>query len=812
MSTEPIKKLLVNCEQTFTDAEKLRGQQNLGAVGGVKVSLNGTTTELIPDADNKVTVNLSTSTIPDVGASDNGKVLTASYNGSEGTYGWEDVPNELPGISSSDNGKVLGVTDSSGTLGWVSQTPAQVNSDWNAVSGVAQILNRPENLVQDASYVHTDNNFTDALKNKLDGIESGAEVNVQASWSQTNSAADDYIKDKPENLVQDASYVHTDNNFTDALKNKLDGIEAGAEVNVQASWTQTNSDADDYIQNKPVLSAVATSGAYSDLSGTPTINNVPAVTSSDDNKVLKASYSGGVGSYSWENESGGTVTDVQVNGTSVVSGGVASITVPAVDQTYNSSSTNAQSGTAVAGAISQVRQVPSSTASDENKVLTVNSSGTPVWGDGPKEVFYATYNSTTYNDILDACYAGKLVVLLVTSGDIDYEIPLSKFSATEGDKYALFNSLTNVGSNAAPQGVTYIVTSSNTWISREFSQKQVDWNQSISGAVDFIKNKPSLSAVATSGAYSDLTGTPTIPAAQVQSDWAQSDNSVVDYIKNKPALKDIVAGSGVTITATANGVEISASGSVPTPTSADLGKTLKVTDTSGGFGWTTDSVVRVKDTVGGSPVYSQLTQFTIGTAKSELYGVKDGDATNTMLGLFGPYPTSSGVDGKFLQCTYGSNNNCSADWATVPFSKADLQLLTQQNVTYSSGGNNTLTVENGYSYSVTLDGSVSVIMNLATLSEDTIHTIIKVSTNASTDCAGFEMLWYDEGLNQHGLTLDMIETNKTYFFDVYLKRVYSNNAWYTICRVHDFPCGFRPSPGTGTMIHDSNTNWIGVWS
>lgn len=35
-------------------------------------------------------------------------------------------------------------------------------------------------------------------------------------------------------------------------------------------------------------------------------DGVPAVTSSDDSKVLKASYSGGVGSYAWETESGGT--------------------------------------------------------------------------------------------------------------------------------------------------------------------------------------------------------------------------------------------------------------------------------------------------------------------------------------------------------------------------------------------------------------------------------------------------------------------------------------------------------------------------
>lgn len=37
-----------------------------------------------------------------------------------------------------------------------------------------------------------------------------------------------------------------------------------------------------------------------------------------------------------------------------------------------------------------------------------------------------------------------------------------------------------------------------------------------------------------SGVYNDLTGKPTIPAAQIQSDWAQTNTSALDYIKNKP--------------------------------------------------------------------------------------------------------------------------------------------------------------------------------------------------------------------------------------------------------------------------------------
>lgn len=69
---------------------------------------------------------------------------------------------------------------------------------------------------------------------KLSTIAQGAEVNVQSDWTQTNTTADDYIKNKPSNLVQDANYVHTDNNFTNAEKTKLDGVAAGAQVNQDA--------------------------------------------------------------------------------------------------------------------------------------------------------------------------------------------------------------------------------------------------------------------------------------------------------------------------------------------------------------------------------------------------------------------------------------------------------------------------------------------------------------------------------------------------------------------------------------------------
>lgn len=194
---------------------------------------------------------------------------------------------------------------------------AQVNSDWNSNSGVSQILNKPS-----LAAVATTGDYND-LSNK----PSIPAAQVNADWNANTGIAE--ILNKPQNLVQDANYVHTDNNFTNADVNKLSGIAAGAEVNVQSNWNETDTTADSYIQNKPQFAAVAMTGSYADLSNTPVIpsvdqqynasstnaqsgaavaealatisvDEVPPVTSSDDGKVLTADYYQGVGSYSWE--------------------------------------------------------------------------------------------------------------------------------------------------------------------------------------------------------------------------------------------------------------------------------------------------------------------------------------------------------------------------------------------------------------------------------------------------------------------------------------------------------------------------------
>lgn len=72
-------------------------------------------------------------------------------------------------------------------------------------------------------------------------------------------------------IVHDDNYIHTDNNFTNEDKEKLEKIDINAKTNVQSDWEQNDNTQDDFIKNKPDLSKVAQTGKYSDLYGVPTV-------------------------------------------------------------------------------------------------------------------------------------------------------------------------------------------------------------------------------------------------------------------------------------------------------------------------------------------------------------------------------------------------------------------------------------------------------------------------------------------------------------------------------------------------------------
>lgn len=107
-------------------------------------------------------------------------------------------------------------------------------------------------------------------KTKLDGIAAGAEVNVNADWNAVSGDAQILNKPTIVSSVSGTAPIVSSGGTTPAIsitdattsssgamsaadKTKLDGIAAGAEVNVNADWNAVSGDAQ--ILNKPTIPA-----------------------------------------------------------------------------------------------------------------------------------------------------------------------------------------------------------------------------------------------------------------------------------------------------------------------------------------------------------------------------------------------------------------------------------------------------------------------------------------------------------------------------------------------------------------------------
>ena len=266
------------------------------------------------------------------------------------------------------------------------------------------LSNTPQNIVQDASYVHTDNNFSNADKSKLDGIAAGAEVNVQPDWDEADSSSDAFIKNKP---TIPAAQINSDWNAVSGVSqilNKPDLSAYATDTELSDGLATKQNVISDLDTIRAGAAAGATAAQPSDLPSSDEL--VPSASSGDAGKVLTVDNQGNPG---WVTPSAGTVytpgdgigitndvisadvdgvtigidsttkkikslqtiptktSDLQNDSNFVVASSLATVatsgsyadlsgkpTIPSVDQTYNASSTNAQSGTAVAQAIASI--------------------------------------------------------------------------------------------------------------------------------------------------------------------------------------------------------------------------------------------------------------------------------------------------------------------------------------------------------------------------------------------------------------------------------------------------------------------------
>ena len=161
---------------------------------------------------------------------------------------------KLSDFDSNDDSKHYTVDEKTKLAGIAAGAEVNVNPDWSATSGDAQILNKPTTLF---AFDETDysKHYTITEKTKLEGIATGAEVNVNPDWNA--SGGDAQILNKPDL-------------GTLAAKSSISNADVASDAAIAISKINIT---DGSISASKIsgISAVGTSGSYDDLEDKPTI-------------------------------------------------------------------------------------------------------------------------------------------------------------------------------------------------------------------------------------------------------------------------------------------------------------------------------------------------------------------------------------------------------------------------------------------------------------------------------------------------------------------------------------------------------------
>ena len=255
--SERIMKALANCEQGFTEEQKLQARTNIGAIGGVRVQDTSGTTDLVPDAQGRVTVDLTNA----------GKVQSDwdETNDAEPSYIRNKPDLSIYALKDEiESGVFIGVY--TGTA--ETSTPyADYKSAWDDGKAVflsyvsdSITLLLPMEEISDDEIV-----FTRTI-GSVSGNDYGSVVNYFVSVSAEDDSYTFRSSSTGDEQVQ-SNWTETDTSDPSYIQNKP-SIPA---AQVQSDWNQADNTQVDYIKNKPTLSAVAESGDYDDLTNKPSI-------------------------------------------------------------------------------------------------------------------------------------------------------------------------------------------------------------------------------------------------------------------------------------------------------------------------------------------------------------------------------------------------------------------------------------------------------------------------------------------------------------------------------------------------------------
>lgn len=349
---------------------------------------------------------------------------------------------------------------------------------------------------------------------------------------------------------------------------------------------------------------------------------------------------------------------------------------------------------------------------------------------------------------------------------------------------------------------------------------QSDWSQSDSGADDFIKNKPSIPSVQKKayGGSPEAVSTLLIDADDPDGFVGlKADNAYMGDLVNGPykmLLDSGVNGAGDSSTPVyINGNGQFATCSIPTVFIATYNSTTyqQVSDalTAGKavFLNYSNAFIPLASSTASRHGFLQMHRDAHSYAQQTDYTrafVLNSDNTWEMNTVPVAYNILAGTG-----LTYMINGND----LTLSVSSSvirDLKYLESQTVSVTQ--DMTLNIADGYAYVLSLAGSGSPMITLATNSTTTLHSLIAVKSASSTSCSDVTIRYYDETNMYHDVIIQMNETTNEYDFYVDIRKVTTtgqNTA--SIARLYDMPCMWR-NGSSGRPQYQSDTAWIGLLS
>ena len=171
----------------------------------------------IPDVSTKADTSYVNTQIQTVNTEINKKANKADLHAVATSGNYNDLTNKLKagsGVTITDDNTINTSVDLSGVTNSISELDSKIEDEISRAT-IAE-SNKVDKIVGKGL---STNDYTTNEKNKLAGIASGAEVNVQSDWNQTDINSDDYIKNKPV-----AATIEKDGLMSASDKSKLNKI------------------------------------------------------------------------------------------------------------------------------------------------------------------------------------------------------------------------------------------------------------------------------------------------------------------------------------------------------------------------------------------------------------------------------------------------------------------------------------------------------------------------------------------------------------------------------------------------------------